>query len=358
MRIRVLLPPVLILSAACSGATHSPQPTADAGPTFAAPYADTAFDAVRITSDGSKPNFQQATTSVTFHDGPFASVKLVVDLASTCFPWSQWQQHPPPSGQGWPAECDAFDRNFDLTFDAAQKDGDPAGFNVIHAITPFGGPEHLETDITDLANAAPGAHRLRVVIPTWSDGAGKVSGSNGGWNVTARIVATPGTPPRKVLAARALFEGGVPLHSPEIPFTVPAGTTSARLELRTSGHGGGQGDAHCIGPAEEFCHRGLTVNLDDQPLDTIDPWRTDCTSLCTMTSGGPFGQYCKENPCGSPDSVRAPRANWCPGSETPPFTWTSDVLRAAGDHKFAWDFSAIAGGGSWQVSAIYYAYGD
>jgi hypothetical protein len=56
-------------------------------------------------------------------------------------------------------------------------------------------------------------------------------------------------------------------------------------------------------------------------------WRTDCKNLCTLTKGGPFGDYCKENPCGAPESVRAPRANWCPGSETAPLTAERIVRR-------------------------------
>ncbi len=74
-----------------------------------------------------------------------------------------------------------------------------------------------------------------------------------------------------------------------VGFAVPAGVTSTRLEVRTSGHGGGSGDAACIGPAEEFCHRALEVRVDAQPLTpTVDPWRDDCDSYCTTTTYTPF----------------------------------------------------------------------
>ena len=80
-----------------------------------------------------------------------------LDRASAC--------DPPPAGQNWPADCDAFDRNFDFFIDDAPPGADgggPTPFEVIHAITPFGGPEHLEVDLTDLANGLPGKHGLRV----------------------------------------------------------------------------------------------------------------------------------------------------------------------------------------------------
>ena len=41
---------------------------------------------------------------------------------------------------------------------------------------------------------------------------------------------------------------------------------------------------------------------------------------------------------------------------TEPFVW--EVTHAAGAHVFSWHFSTLAAGGSWQLSAIYYAYAD
>ena len=43
--------------------------------------------------------------------GAYAQATLIVDLASTCFPFESAAA--PPAGQNWPADCDAFDRNFD-----------------------------------------------------------------------------------------------------------------------------------------------------------------------------------------------------------------------------------------------------
>jgi hypothetical protein len=68
----------------------------------------------------------------------------------------------------------------------------------------------------------------------------------------------------------------------------------------------------------------------------------------------PTGSYCEQNPCGDILSVRAPRANWCPGSETPPLAYGGTL--STGNHTFAFSISSIAG--QWRVSATVYAYGD
>ncbi len=333
--------------------------------TYPAAYSIQAFDNTRITSDSNQPNFQRATADIELHDGPFASVKLSVDLSSTCYPFDKWKTNAPPAGQNWPADCDAFDRNFEFLLDEpADPAKDPPAFELVRAITPFGGPLHLDIDITDVANGiAAGQHKLTVVIPTWSDGAGQVSGSNGGWNVSASIEAVPGAPPRKVLAAIPLFNGiQSQLPGPgAISFETPANTKSARLEYRVTGHGSGDeaGDAACIGPAEEFCRRTHVIYADGNVLDSFKPWRTDCADLCTITHYAPWNiDYCLENPCGAIPSVQAYRANWCPGSVTPPMTWDLAPLNVPGSHTFEWTINKILPGGSWRISAVYFAFGE
>lgn len=333
---------------------------ADAG--FAEPYAVPAFDAVRIGSDSSQPNFQKADVDVDLGSGPFEKVTLVVDLDTTCYPFEKWQDNPPPPGHNWPADCDAFDRNFELTFDPADAAGGPPGIELVRAITPFGGPLHLDIDVTDVANGLPGEHRLRVLISTFSDASGQVSGADGGWNVTARFDVVPGVPPRQVLAVVPLFDGSqtAPEPLPAIPVTVPEGTVSSRLEYRVTGHGGvafGCGNA----PAEEFCPRTHTLFVDEALAADVTPWRDDCASLCTITHQGPATggfDYCAENPCGAIQSVQAPRANWCPGSVTPPLTWDFDALRVSGTHQFRWQISDLADGGSWRISATFFAFAN
>ncbi len=321
-----------------------------------------AFNDTRITSDSSKPNFQKVTAPVTF-SGPYASAKLVVDLSSTCYPFSGWSRDPPPMGQNWPADCDAFDRNFEFTLDEPKSKTDPPAIELVRAITPFGGPEHFEIDVTDVLNGRPGSHVLQAYIATWSDSTGQVSGSNGGWNVSAHFEVVPGAAPHNVLAVIPLFNGtqGTPLGSEPYFFKLPAGTTSTRLEYRVTGHGGAPGDSACIGPAEEFCSRTHILKLDNAQLAQINPWRTDCATLCTIMHYGPSTggfDYCAQNPCGDPQSVMAPRANWCPGSVTPPFTWTDPMTpTSAGLHSFQWSISNVDKGGIWRISAVMFAFG-
>jgi hypothetical protein len=286
----------LFACAACNDGGKSNMPPSTV---VADPYTLGVFDNTHITSNSAGPNYQHALGDLDFHDGPFASAKLIVDLKSPCYPFTNWKTMPAPAGQSWPAACDAFDRNFELTLDPAAADGKP-GYELMRAITPFGGPEHLEIDVTDVANGLPGKHSLDVFITTYSDAAGKVSGSNGGWDVSAHIDVTPGQAPRHVLAAISLINGNQKAGEmpPMAQLTIPAGTTSTRLEYRVTGHGGANDpSSDCIGPAEEFCQRMHHVLVDGTELEAFQPWREDCDQLCTLTAGGPFGgKYCLENP--------------------------------------------------------------
>jgi Peptide-N-glycosidase F, C terminal len=360
------LVPALVLAACGSDANDG----LDAA-VYAAPYSQTIFDDVRIRSnagdDAGLATLRHALSAVEFHDGPFAAVTLIVDLRSTCYPFSNWSHDPPPPGQNWPADCDAFDRNFEIALDAPEP-GDataPPGLELMRAITPFGGPLHLELDVTDVANGLPGRHAVLCTIPTYSDGAGKVSGSDGGWNVSAHIEATPGAAPRRVLAVTPLYYGDQHVGDtpPVAQLATPAGTTSVRVEYRATGHGGANDPSiDCSGPAEEFCVRTHHVFVDDAELEAFMPWRDDCDQLCTIMHQGaaaPGGfDYCLENPCGAIASVRAPRANWCPGSLTPPRTWDPPALRAAGAHTFRYAIDGEAPGGVWRQSATFFAFGD
>jgi len=150
---------------------------------------------------------------------------------------------------------------------------------------------------------------------------------------------------------------------PEVlPFSVPEGTSNARIEYRTTGHGGAivPDDASCIGPAEEFCQRTHTISLDGSALQELVPWRSDCATLCTLASyqgdSIEVPEYCAENPTGLPASVRAPRANWCPGSVTPPFLLESPELAVPGEHELSIELDALAEGGQWVESVLYFAY--
>ena len=331
------------------------------------PFTIVALDRARVGSENSTgwPHVGKARADVDWMQGPFADVRLVVDVESTCFPFSKWSSNPPPSGENWPADCDAFDRNFNVVIDDTSAPGstDTFAFEVIHAITPFGGPEHLEVDLTDLANARPGRHALVADLVSYSDPQGMVTGSNAGWTVSARIDVAPGRAPRNVLAIVPVHLGSLGAGDPfpTLTLNVPPGATGGRLEYRASGHGQGPMGPRCIGPAEEFCDRRHLIFVDGVMADNIGPYRDDCHTLCTVAHQGPVDagfDYCRENPCGALDSVRAPRANWCPGSMTPPFVWDNFATFAApGPHTLSFQIFDIVQGGTWLLSAIYTAYG-
>ena len=363
----------LLGAAACSDDTQSTPdaaPTRDAavdqdaaaadqaGADMAAPHTIKLFDKVRINSKGTV-NVRKAEADFAFDKGPYAKVTLEVELDTSCYPFTKWQANPPPSGHKWPADCDAFDRNFEFLMDPPAQSIDPPALELVRAITPFGGPLKYTVDLTDLANGLPGKHKARVTISTWSDSKGQVTGSNGGWWVTARIKAEPGKAPRKVVTVKALFNHSFKKGTPrqEVTIDVPSAARSAKVEYRVTGHGGGAVDSACIGPAEEFCQRWHKIYLDGKEVKKLAPWRKDCAKLCTETKYNSM-TYCKENPCGAISSVKASRANWCPGSVTPPEVWTFKELASAGKHTFGYFIEKVAAKGSWRVSATYFAYGD
>src|SRR3954471_5590976 len=143
------------------GSGDAPPDTPDVSPVRTRFTID-ALTAARIGSENGNgwPNVGEVYADVDWKQGPFAAVKLAVDLGTPCYPFETWAANPPPSGQSVPADCDAFDRSFNAFIDDGPGVASPVPFEIMHAITPFGGPEHLEIDLTDLANALPGKHRL------------------------------------------------------------------------------------------------------------------------------------------------------------------------------------------------------
>ncbi len=324
----------------------------------------TVLDRIVMSSDEAAEFHQTAASPIDFGSEPVARATLRIRLESPCFPFSRWSMQTTTAGHFWPDACDAFDRQFLISLDGEDGgvgNGKAPGIELTRAITPFGGPLSFEIDITDVVNGLPGEHTLRIEIPTYSDPAGKVSGSKGSWIVSANLLLEAGAAPRKVLAVLPLVFSPQSSATPEpFAFETPAGTGSARIEYRATGHGLGTGTAPaCIGPAEEFCHRTHALSLDGNALHTFDPWRTDCATLCTLTandSGNGIRQYCKENPCGATQSVRASRANWCPGSVTPPVLLDDASLAAPGMHELGLQIDELAEGGNWLVSATYFAF--
>jgi hypothetical protein len=353
---------VFLIGAALACAQDRVDDTPPSAPPI--PSSTLVFDDVRIGSNGTLENFQVARADVDVGTAPVSRATMLVDLRTTCFPFSQWANEPPPPGQNWPARCDAFDRNFHFLLDDpadASVDDDEVPLELVRAITPFGGPLHIEVDVTDVVNGLVasgrgGHHRLSSHITTFSDGAGIVSGSDGGWNVSATLDLVPGTPRRNVVDVRALFFGNLVTGSEGTRHLVDLEDGQrGLLQVRTTGHGGPNSDADCFGPAEEFCRREHRLIIDDDVDFTFVPLREDCDDLCTRTTstipGGGTIEHCAENPTGAISSVEAPRANWCPGSVTPPFDVEfGSANGAAAPHDVSWTVERIAAGGSWLTS--------
>jgi Peptide-N-glycosidase F, C terminal len=319
-----------------------------------------ALERVHISSDPSAEHFQRASAEVDFGDEPVARAIVGITLESPCFPFEGWADPGVRKGQRWPELCDAFDRTISLTLDEPAPDaGGAPGIELLRAITPFGGPLHVDADVTDVVNGLPGKHQLGLRIDTWSDADGLVSGSKGEWIASVDLTTQLGAAPRRVLSVVPLVLGAqTEVDVPAVPFDVPEGAQSARLEYRVTGHGAAFAPG-CIGPAEEFCRRTHELRLDGDLLTDLSPWRDDCAELCSMTvndSGYGPSSYCKENPCGDPASVRAPRANWCPGSMTAAFLLEAPALTVAGPHEFSRSIHELATGGTWLVSATYFAF--
>lgn len=316
----------------------------------------------RVSSDEGAAYFRAAFADVDFGRTPVASAQLKLRLESPCFPFSNWAELEIPAGQRWPAVCDAFDRKLSISLDDpsdAGAEGAKPGLELLRAVTPFGGPLELTADVTDVVNGLPGAHRLRVAIDTWGDAEGMLSGAQGEWLVSVDLELTPGSAPRRVLAVQPLFYGDqLEVDAPPASFVVPEGVRSARIDYRATGHGG-EPDLGCSGPAEEFCQRTHELGVDGELLPPLSPWRSDCAALCTLIDNDAgFGpaRYCAQNPCGAPSSVRAPRANWCPGSETPPIELEATSLLQPGEHQLTRRVRELHAGGLWTVSATYFAY--
>jgi hypothetical protein len=317
------------------------------------------IDNQRIQTKSSLPNFQRVEGMVDFSRRPYASVKVVIELGTTCYPFTRWAEDPPPAGHNWPPKCDPFDRLFEVVLNDPGKQPGPPGIELVRAITPFGGPLTFEADITDVANGLGGMHRLSAYIDSWGDPSGKGSGSDAGWTITATVTAVPGAAPREVLAVIPVYHARQEMATvPPSPFTLPEGTKNVRLEYRATGHGGGPVvQPACVGPAEEFCKRTHTITVDGQSASTFDAWRDNCATLCTTMPamlGTRSITICKENPTGAIASVRAPRANWCPGSVTP--AKVIDLPLTPGAHQIGWSFSGFEMGGNWRISVVAIAY--
>ena len=99
----------------------------------------------------------------------------------------------------------------------------------------------------------------------------------------------------------------------EMSFTIPEDISDLKLLFTSTGHGGwGNGD--------EFNPKLNQILIDNEPLFSIVPWRSDCATyrLYNPASG---------NFSNGMSSSDFSRSNWCPGTLTPPYQVPLDKLR-------------------------------
>lgn len=340
-----------VMLAGCGSSSTMP---ADAG---GEPVTVVVLDHAHIGSNPAMPDYQAASAPLpALPAGTFQRATLVLDLATTCFPFSGWANDPPPAGHNFPPSCDAFDRLWETSLvDAANPTA--TGLELVRAVTPFGGPMHVEQDVTDVINARPTAlSTLAVRIDTAADPAGKVTGSRGGWTVSAHLELVAGPPPAAILAVIPIRTGFILPATPPLAsmIPVPAGGHRVRVEVHATGHGAGSVGPDCIGPADEFCKRPQQLTVDGV-ADAFTPWRDDCASLCTIAHDATKNiDYCTENPTGLPASVRAPRAGWCPGSVAAPHVTTATP--AGTQLAIGYAIPGLPSGASWDVSVAAFIY--
>ena len=128
-----------------------------------------------------------------------------------------------------------------------------------------------------------------------------------------------------------------------------------------TGHGGVTGAAGCgMAPAEEFCSRTHALYADEIEFDSLNPWRDDCATLCTIAhqdgSNGGF-DYCQGEPLRSHLQRQGAPRQLVSGERDPAAGLGAAGLGHAGPHSFRYQVDDIASGGSWRVSAVLFAFG-
>jgi hypothetical protein len=253
-------------------------------------------------------NRRKVYAEVDLPTGEWKSVSLQLRLAC------------PPGG------CDRYDR-WGFIGVASGEGLDESITEIARFATPFGGAADWTTDVTELSPLLAARRKLVVQIDTWV-GPNRPPGA--GWLVDATLTFTPGTAERRPIQVIPLWavgtaEVGDPANPPTIParmVQIPAEAASVELRSFVTGHGQGN-----LQNCAEFCPKVHTYTVGAKSFQRM-AWRDDCASFCTLTRlPGSAVQVCQESPTGVVASVRAPRANWCPGALVVP--WSFDVTDVA-----------------------------
>jgi hypothetical protein len=247
--------------------------------------------------------------------------------AEVDLPTGQWKTVSLQLHLGCPTGgCDRFDR-WGFMGVASGEGMAESITEIARFATPFGGAVDWTTDVTGLSPILAAHRRLVVQIDTW---VGPTRPPGAGWLVDATLTFTPGIPERRPIQVIPLWPVGTldvgdPANPPTIParmVQIPAEAESVELRSFVTGHGQGNFQ-NCA----EFCPKMHTYTVGGMTFGRL-AWRDDCASFCTLTRPpGSTVQFCQESPTGVVGSVRASRANWCPGALVVP--WSFDVSAAA-----------------------------
>jgi hypothetical protein len=247
--------------------------------------------------------------------------------AEVDFPAGQWKSVSLHLHLGCPpGRCDRWDRWGYIGI--ANGEGMAESITEIARFgTPFGGTADWTVDVSPLLPLLSGHKKVAVQIDTWV-GPGNPEGD--GWLVDASFTFAPGVSERVPVQVIPLWDVALSeVGDPAKPLSLPARMVQIppdadAVELRSFITGHGQGN---LQNCAEFCPKTHTYLIGETSVQRR-LWREDCASFCTLTTDPGSGrQFCKESPTGAIGSVRASRANWCPGALVTP--WSVDVTAAA-----------------------------
>lgn len=186
--------------------------------------------------------------------------------------------------------CDPWDRVSSV--EVQGKDGE--WYEIIRYITPYGISCQSEIDLTDFKSLLSGRTTFRVNLTTYSTG----------FLYTLELDYTAGTDTQPYANVEKLwyqtYQFGDPANlqpTEDITTEFPAGTTSAKIKLVSSGHGWG---ANNTSNAAEFSNNTHHIWVNGAQTFTQHNW-----------------QDCFPNPDGcnfQAGTYQYDRAGWCPGS--------------------------------------------
>ncbi|MBN1326382.1 MAG: hypothetical protein JW996_00355 [Candidatus Cloacimonetes bacterium] len=180
-------------------------------------------------------------------------------------------------------------------------------YELCRFITPYGRGYVWKVDVTDFLPLFKGRKQLDLHVDTWMKKEEDPMMQKG-WVTDIDFEFYHGSPIRKPIAIRNIWNGFHEYGNPENPLTenlpaqnirIPEQTSSARLRIVVTGHGMYPNDLN----AGEFMLAGRTVLINDRRYENL-LWKTDCYLNPCRPQGGTW---------------KFDRAGWAPGSIVMPW---------------------------------------